>query len=91
MTISGLLGVVVGYAIKKILKIFAILTGLYAVSLMYLSSQGVITFNYDKFSVLLENGFTWLKSSYGQLATFVGSMSIAAPFLIGLAIGFKKG
>jgi uncharacterized membrane protein (Fun14 family) len=91
VTVSGFLGVVVGYAMKKVLKLFAIVTGLYLASLMYLAYRGVITVHYDKVVQVAEEGVASLNSVWGYLSTFAGGLPIGGSFLVGLAVGFKKG
>jgi len=39
-------GFIVGYAVKKISKLVAIVIGLFLVALIYLGSQGIININY---------------------------------------------
>jgi len=76
MTISGLLGVVVGYAIKKI---FATLTRLYIASLTHLTSKGLTTVNCDKLTTLLEDGSTSLKGMWrvcGRFGRFIVDRSL---------------
>ena len=91
VTVSGFLGLVVGYAVKKVLKVFAILTGLYLASLTYLAYRGVITVHYDKVIQMAQDGVASLNSTWSNLATFAGGLPIGGAFLVGLAIGFKKG
>jgi uncharacterized membrane protein (Fun14 family) len=91
VTVSAFLGLVVGYAVKKILKAFTILTGLYLASLMYLAYRGVITVHYDKVVRMAEDGVASMNSIWGYLATFAGGLPIGGSFLVGLAVGFKKG
>jgi uncharacterized membrane protein (Fun14 family) len=91
VTVGGFLGLVVGYAMKKVLKLFAILAGLYLASLTYLACSGVITVHYDKLVQVAEDGVTSLNSIWGYLSTFAGGLPIGGSFLVGLAVGFQKG
>ncbi|RLI75236.1 hypothetical protein DRP04_13695, partial [Archaeoglobales archaeon] len=47
---GGGAGFVLGYALKKIFKVFLVLLGLYFLSLLYLARVGYIDVNYDKLS-----------------------------------------
>ena len=54
--IGGLGGIIVGYALKKIAKILAVLLGLMFVGLQYLAYRGIIGINYDRLNELTEDG-----------------------------------
>ena len=45
---GAITGAVAGYAIKKIMKIGAIIIGAFFAGLMYLSYQGIVSVNWDK-------------------------------------------
>lgn len=88
---GGVLGFTMGYAIKKVLKILLILSGLYAASLQYLAYKGYITIHFDRISEsfrkileLAQGGFT-LPNFLTANIPFIGS------FTAGLGLGFKTG
>jgi uncharacterized membrane protein (Fun14 family) len=45
---SGLIGFLVGIAIKQVMKILAIGAGIFFTALMYLESQNIVNINWDK-------------------------------------------
>jgi len=45
---GGVAGFLIGYAVKKAIKIMMIIIGLFFASLAYLNYQGIITINWDK-------------------------------------------
>jgi len=49
-----------GYAIKKIIKIAAVIIGLFIAALAYLEYQRKIDVNWAKILTVSENGLTWL-------------------------------
>ncbi len=89
--IGGFLGFFVGYAVKKMTKILAVLIGIGALILIYLGYEGIISINYDKLTELVES----LMGSAGQASTMltpiVANLPFAGSFLAGLAVGVKLG
>lgn len=89
--IGGVGGFIVGFAVKKISKLIIILIGIFLIALIYLSTQNIITINYQA----LWNAAAGLLGSAGQAAPWlVGLVSIlpfAGSFIVGFLIGFKLG
>lgn len=100
-------GYLIGYAVKKFLRIFlkiiAVTVGLIMASVIivtsWLESTGImtitITFNSAQFESVLESAFTW---GEGQAGTFLNAASAAANASVGtlslvggLLLGFRKG
>lgn len=78
---GGGAGFVLGYALKKVLKVFFVLLGLYLASLVYLDNRGYIDLNYNKMVEALQN-------------LDFSAMSFNVPlagFALGFAVGFKAG
>jgi uncharacterized membrane protein (Fun14 family) len=47
MGAGGIGGFIVGYAIKKLSKLIAVIIGLFLIALIYLGTQGIISINYS--------------------------------------------
>jgi uncharacterized membrane protein (Fun14 family) len=93
---GGTLGFLLGYGLKKvaaiILKIAALISGLFMLGLTWLASTGVITVNFNAFSSIVQNGLT------NSIAGLVGSATLLAQvvpmsgsFGVGFYLGAKKG
>jgi len=88
LLIGGIAGFFIGYLIKKLTKI-AVILGVFAFLLMYLAYTKAVNLDFDELSATVSRfaesltplGFTSLASS----APFIGS------FVVGLALGLKKG
>ncbi|WP_297500438.1 FUN14 domain-containing protein [Thermococcus sp.] len=84
----GIVGLITGYALKKLLKLTMALIGAYILSLFYLQQKGVITINTDKLFNLASN-ITQQVIGLGQKV--VGILPGTGSFVAGFYIGFKKG
>jgi uncharacterized membrane protein (Fun14 family) len=91
---GAVLGGVLGFAAKKLLKLAAILTVLEAGLLMYLEEKGVLNVYWGDFSSLLSGSGSsggGIASGVSNLASLAGALPIGASFAGGFFLGFKKG
>jgi uncharacterized membrane protein (Fun14 family) len=60
-TVGGgfFLGLLAGYAIKKVIKLAAVIIGLFIAALAYLEYQRVVNVDWNRIQALSQNGFTW--------------------------------
>jgi uncharacterized membrane protein (Fun14 family) len=65
---GGLVGFLIGFVIKKLFKILAIIAGIFLAALMYLQQQGMVTINWDKINV----------AYHGVLSTLVNTINSTA-------------
>jgi uncharacterized membrane protein (Fun14 family) len=93
---GGTLGFLLGYGLKKVativLKILALVSGLFMLGMTWLASLGIITVNFDAF--YKNTGATFA----GALAGLIGSLTFMAQILpiggsfgLGFYLGAKKG
>jgi uncharacterized membrane protein (Fun14 family) len=92
-------GILIGYAIKKVIKMVAIVVGLFLAGLAYLQYQQIATIHWHK----LEGAITKLattatstindNSSVAALAAMMSNFGIplTSSMSIGFTIGFMKG
>ncbi|MBI2126656.1 MAG: FUN14 domain-containing protein [Thaumarchaeota archaeon] len=84
-------GFAVGYAAKKIVKLLLIFLGLFFVALQYLSFQGFITINYQKFQQIFEALAGRAMDAPPTPAFITAGIPFYGSFALGFALGFKKG
>ena len=84
-------GAVIGWGLKKALKLVIALISLYFLSLLYLANLGVISINKDAFMGLIGNMESSVISYGGQMVGLIHSVSLGAGFTGGFLLGFKKG
>jgi uncharacterized membrane protein (Fun14 family) len=84
-------GFVVGFALKKIAKIFLIVLGIFIVALLYLGASDIININ---FGALWSAIGGWLGGAGEAAAWLVGLIAIIpfiGSFAVGFFLGFKLG
>ncbi|MGB6533136.1 MAG: FUN14 domain-containing protein [Candidatus Nitrosopolaris sp.] len=61
-TVGGgfLIGFITGYAVKKVIKIAAIIVGLFIAAMSYFQYQRIINVDWEKVQAFSQNGITWV-------------------------------
>ena len=61
-TVGGgfFLGLIIGYALKKVIKLAAVIMGLFIAALSYLEYQRILNVDWDRIQVVSQNGITWV-------------------------------
>ena len=93
---AGGVGALLGYGFKKLVKVLLVVlaafTVLIGIPLGYLTYEGVITINWDRFYALL-NSAAYASASW--FSTAAQAVAVAVPafggFAAGFAVGFQKG
>ena len=95
--ISGtVVGILVGYAIKKVLRIGLVILGTLFAVLAYLNYQGLLSVNWEKIEIISRGALTTLVDSEitGNTANSILSnlgLPLTGGMAMGFAIGFVKG
>ena len=94
-------GVLIGYALKKVMKVVAVVVGLFFSGIAYLQYQQILSINWNKLQATSQNTLSTLVNSTAHIPGFSSSDHI--PFLsnlgipltgsisMGIAIGFLRG
>ena len=80
-------GFVVGFALKKIAKIFLIVIGIFIAALLYLGASDIISINFGA----LWEAIGSLLGGAGQAAGWLVGLSAIIPFVGSFAVGFFLG
>lgn len=89
---GGVIGFLAGFAIKKIIKIIAVIAGIFFAALIYFQSQNLISVNWDKIEAMTQLAIATLAGTLtdtGQISIIAGNLGI--PLTGGLAAGFAFG
>jgi uncharacterized membrane protein (Fun14 family) len=90
-------GLLLGYAFKKVVKVVAVIVGLFMAGLAYLQYQQIASFDWSRIEVLataaLGNVTTQITNSQEAIAFSMSNFSIplSGSMSAGFAIGFMKG
>ena len=97
---GGVAGFLIGYAVKKVVKITMILIGLFIAAMAYLGYQGIIIVNWDKLASQASNATSGIGNATGQdasaghlLASALVNFGIpfTGTFAAAFVFGFMKG
>ena len=86
--VGGFGGFCIGFALKKIIKIFMVFLGLYFLSLFYLVHIEVIKINPTK---LLEISSSVITQVINLLLSAIPYLAISGSFAFGFILGITKG
>jgi uncharacterized membrane protein (Fun14 family) len=94
-------GILIGYALKKVVKLVAVVVGLFFAGLAYLQYQQIVNINWNKLQVVSQSTVTTLANATTQIPGFNNTDHIAAlsnlgipltgSMSMGFAVGFIKG
>jgi uncharacterized membrane protein (Fun14 family) len=103
-TIGGgfFVGMLIGYALKKVVKIVAIVIGLFFAGLAYLQYQQIVAINWNKVPQLSQSVVTTLANVTTQIPGFNSGhppdisisnfgIPLTGSMSVGFAIGFMRG
>jgi uncharacterized membrane protein (Fun14 family) len=79
-------GVLIGYALKKVIKLLAIIVGLFLAGLAYLQYHQVANINWNKLQQVSEGSITTLSNAIIQIPGFGDSSHAAATASSSLAM-----
>ena len=80
------LGILIGYALKKEIKLLAVIAGLFLAGLAYLQYHHIANINWNKLQTVSEGAITTLSNAITQLQGFGDSSHAAATASSSLAM-----
>jgi uncharacterized membrane protein (Fun14 family) len=89
-------GLVTGWALKKIIKLVAVVFGLFLGALIYLQSQNILNINWNNLQSISEATLSTIGNSVtntGEISNIMGNLGIplTGSLSAGFVIGFMKG
>jgi len=90
VSVGGIGGFFVGYAVRKAAKIVAVFLGIFLLSLISLAYIGAISVDYDELTEVLSN-LTIPEQALELLVPILANLPFAGSFIIAFLIGLKKG
>ncbi len=89
--VGGIIGLCIGFALKKIAKIAAAIIGLFSLGLIYMESQDMITVDWLGVETWGNTALAGLGQAEGALGAFLANLPIAGGAVVGFALGIKWG
>jgi uncharacterized membrane protein (Fun14 family) len=98
-TVGGgfFLGLLAGYAIRKVIKIAAVIFGLFIAALAYLEYQRILAVDWSRIQALSQNSVTWITDAIGHISSTIGAphagaiSNVGIPFLTSASAGMTIG
>lgn len=78
-------GMLAGYAIKKIMRIAAVIIGLFIAVMAYLTYQKIINVDWVRVQSVSQNGITWIADALTHISNNIG-----APHTVTSGLGFSN-
>jgi uncharacterized membrane protein (Fun14 family) len=98
-TVGGgfLIGFITGYAIKKVIKLAAVIVGLFIAALAYSEYQRILNVDWHKVQAVSQNGIDWVADAITHVSSTIdanhtGTLSIIGiPLASSVSAGFVLG
>ena len=98
-TVGGgfIIGLITGYAIKKVIKLAAVVVGLFFAALAYLEYQRNLNVDWHKVQAISQNGIDWVADALTHVSTTMNSShtdalsNIGIPLASSVSAGFVLG
>lgn len=84
-------GFAIGFALKKIAKIFLIIIGIFIAALLYLGASNIININFGALWNAIGGWFGGAGAAASLLIGFIALIPFIGSFAIGFFLGFKLG
>src|SRR5690348_4942566 len=97
-------GVLIGYALKKVVKVIAVVFGLFFAGLAYLQYQQILNINWDKLQATSQNAVTMFANTTTQISNHLSNVlgsdnhstalaisNLGIPLTGSMAMGFAIG
>ena len=95
--VSGtVVGIIIGYAVKKVLRIGLVIVGIFFAGIAYLRFQGILNVDWDKIELVSKNTIMTVMNSdtTGNTTNLIFSnfgLPLTGSMAVGFAIGFMNG
>jgi uncharacterized membrane protein (Fun14 family) len=98
-TVGGgfFIGLITGYAIKKVIKLAAVIIGLFFAALAYLEYQRILNVDWHKVQAVSQHGIDWVTDALTHVSSNIGAsdtgtlLNIGIPLVSSVSAGFALG
>ena len=88
-------GILIGYALKKVVKVVAVVVGLFFAGVAYLQYQQIIDITWAKLQEVSQNAVTTLANATTQIPGFISSdhtealSNLSIPLVGSMSMGYR--
>src|SRR3954466_11002855 len=75
---GGIVGFLVGFALKRIMKILAVIAGVFFAALLYLESQHIVNINWDKLQTISNSVLSTIATTTNATSTTGGGVGVGS-------------
>ena len=92
-TVGGgfFVGFIAGFAIKKVMRLAAIIIGLFIATLAYLEYQQILNIDWNRIEIASQNGLTWISNTITHISNNIGSPHSGTLVHVGIPIASASG
>jgi uncharacterized membrane protein (Fun14 family) len=82
---GGIVGFLIGFTIKRIMKILAVIAGVFFAALLYLESQHIVNVNWDKLQTISNGVLSTIAitATANSTSTSAGGAGLSIPSILG--------
>jgi uncharacterized membrane protein (Fun14 family) len=82
---GGIVGFLIGFTIKRIMKILAVIAGVFFAALLYLESQHIVNVNWDKLQTISDSVLSTITTTAttNATSTSAGGVGLSIPSILG--------
>jgi uncharacterized membrane protein (Fun14 family) len=80
---GGIVGFLIGFTIKRIMKILAVIAGVFFAALLYLESQHIVNINWDKLQTISNGVLSTIATTTTTNATSTGGSGLSISSIFG--------
>jgi uncharacterized membrane protein (Fun14 family) len=90
---GAIIGLIIGFAAKKVAKLIAVIIGLELALFKFLESRGILTVDWDAIgaSFLSAGDAATGSTPPSWVSTILSTLSVSAGFVGGFLLGFRRG
>ncbi len=89
--LGGIGGFIAGFALKKMMKLAALIIGIFVIALVYLGYQGIISINYSELGKAVSGALGLTGTAANFLGPIIAHLPFAGTFGLGFFLGLKIG
>lgn len=68
-----MVGLITGYAIKKVVKLAAVIVGLFIAAMAYFQYQRILNVDWERVQVMPQNGIEWVAHALTHVSSTIGA------------------